>query len=118
MNIKHFILSPLMIFCSTSWADQIQIKVSGAEANAILAAYRYTLTNFPDNGAPVKNVRCNSTGCEYEYNSEESSSTGTMIGAREMANLVLRCADGIASELRCQSSAKFVVSCIATCQNN
>jgi len=118
MNVKHFFLLILMIFSSVSWAGQIRIKVRGAEANEILKALRYTLTDFPAYGVAVKNVRCNSTGCEYEYKSEKTSSTGSMIGAKEMANLVIRCTDGIASELMCRSNAKFIVSCIATCRNN
>jgi hypothetical protein len=66
MTVKNLILSMLMICCSISWAEQTKIKVSGPKANAILSAFRYTLTNFPDSGAIVKAVRCDRGGCTYD----------------------------------------------------
>ncbi len=121
MKNKKSLFAFLVVFSSMSWGSQTEIKVTGTKAQAILAAFAYTLTNFPIEGRPVTKVQCDSNACSYESHSEKASTQGTMIGTKELISIVQKCKDAIVSQMNCKVNidlaTRLKYDCIATCQN-
>ncbi|HVK60430.1 MAG TPA: hypothetical protein VM432_02720 [Bdellovibrionales bacterium] len=121
MKSQKLVFYFVLFFAGNIWAQDL-VRVEGEQASQIMAAFRYTIDNFPEAEATVTDVSCQnveSIECTYHFGAQEGQTHGTMVGTKELYDLVAQCKANRVSEISCTgtpvSEFDYEYVCSATC---